>query len=197
MVKNENINIEYEARAMITEEQYFEIMDFFSKVKKEKKYIRNVNTYFDYEDLFLTNHQVVIRTRSIDDKEYELTLKIKGESGDTEYNLQLSKNEYDKINETAQILEGNIKDKLLEYKVDLSKLKRITTLSTIRLEVYYKKYTLVIDKNEYDDKTDYNVEVESYSKTAAKMHLNKSFSRFGVSYKKGYISKSRRAIFKL
>ena len=197
MVKNENINIEYEARAMISEEQYLEIMNFFSKVKKEKKNFKNINTYFDYEDLYLTNHHMVIRTRSVDDKEYELTLKIKGESGDTEYNLQLNENEYNKINETVQIPEGKIKDKLLENKVDLSRLKRITTLSTIRLEVYYKKYTLVIDKNEYNDKTDYNVEVESYSKNAAKMHLNKSFHRFGVSYKKGYISKSRRAIFKL
>ena len=64
-------------------------------------------------------------------------------------------------------------------------------------EIIEKDYVLVIDKNYFRDRVDFNVEVESTSKEKAISCLNTYFSPFGVEYKKGYISKSRRAIFSL
>ena len=87
-----------------------------------------------------------------------------------------------------------ILEKLNELNVDISRLIMITELRTDRLEVQYKKHLLVIDKNYYGDTVDYNVEVESYSKKAAKRYLMQHVSPFGVEYKNGYIPKSRRAI---
>ena len=65
------------------------------------------------------------------------------------------------------------------------------------MEIKYKKYTLVIDKNYFRNRVDYNVEVESFSRKAAKIYLLKHVLPFGITYKKGYVSKSRRAIYNL
>ena len=191
------VNLEHEARAMVTEEQYNQILAHYLKSKKQKKYIVNYNTYFDYEDLYLTNHHMVLRTRNISDKEHELTLKIKGEDGDIEYNHPLTSQEYDSLREKVLIPDSQVKDELLKLKIDLNKLVRITDLKTERLEIQHRNYLLVIDKNYFRNRVDYNVEVESYSKKAARNYLNFKFGRFGVEYKNGYISKSRRAICNL
>ena len=189
--------MEYEARAMISSEQYINILKEFKSDKYSYVELINVNNYFDYEDLTLTNSHIVLRTRDINSKEFELTLKIKGDNGDTEINLPLGKNTYNNINLNIEIPDSKIKDQLLSLKIDLRKLKLITSLKTERLEIKVDNGLLVIDKNTYNNKIDYNVEVESNSKENAVNLLNNFFSKFRVTYKKDYISKSRRAIFKL
>ena len=197
MKNNDFINMEYEARAMVSENQYLQILAHFLKSKEDKKQFTNFNTYFDCEDLFLTNNHMVLRTRRIGDNEYELTLKIKGDKGDIEYNTSLTSNQYEEMKRSATIPDSIVKDKLLENNIDLDKLQYITDLKTDRLEVYSNNHIIVIDKNYYRNRVDYNVEVESNSKESAISVLNDTFSSFGVTYKKGYISKSRRAIFNL
>ena len=197
MLKNDFINTEYEARAMVSEEQYNRILAHFLSASSKKVQSVNTNTYFDYEDLYLTNNHIVLRARSINDSEFELTVKIKSENGDVEYNHLLTLNEYNEINRTAIIPDSIVKDKLIEKEVDLSGLKIIATLKTERLEIIEENYILVIDKNYFRDRVDFNVEVESTNKEKAISCLNTYFSPFGVKYKKGYISKSQRAIFNL
>ena len=197
MLKNDFINTEYEARAMVNEKQYKEIYAHFIKSGLKKRESINLNTYFDYEDLFLTNNHMVLRTRQINKNEYELTLKIKGENGDQEFNHVLTLDEYNKMRENSAIPNSIVKDKLTDNKIDLSKLKLITDLRTDRLELFKGDQIIVIDKNYFRNRVDYNVEVESTSKESAISVLNQLFSPFGVTYKKGYISKSRRAIFNI
>ena len=197
MNKNDYINMEYEARLMINEKEYSEILDYYSKSYKEKRYLSNFNTYFDSEDLYLTSNYMVLRTRQIDQNKYELTLKIKGRKGDIELNHILDNNQYQEMREKVHIPDSEILDKLNELNIDINKLKLIADLRTDRVEIQYKKFLLVIDKNYYRNRIDYNVEVESYSKNAAIKYLNEKMKRFGLQYKKGYISKSRRAIFDL
>ena len=164
------VNKEYEARVMVSESQYEQILSRYSKSYKPKEYIKNVNVYFDYEDLYLTLHHIVLRTRMIKENEYELTLKIKGECSDLELNHILTKDEYESMKKKVVIPKSPILDKLNELNVNINRIKLITELKTDRLEVQYKKHLLVIDKNYYGDMVDYNVEVESYSKKAAKRY---------------------------
>ena len=95
MTRNEFINMEYEARAMVSEKQYLDILQYYSKTKKEKRQSVNFNTYYDYLSLALTDNHIVLRTRSISNKDYELTLKVKGAKGDTEFNRLLTSKEYE------------------------------------------------------------------------------------------------------
>ena len=195
MNKKDFVNKEYEARVMVSELQYEQILSYYSKSYKPKEYMTNINVYFDYEDLYLTNHHIVIRTRNISENSYELTLKIKGEKSDLELNHILSKDEYENMKKEVIIPDSPILDKLKELNVDIDRLIMITELRTDRLEVQYKKHLLVIDKNYYGNTVDFNVEVESYSRNAAKRYLMQHVSRFGVEYKNGYVPKSKRAIY--
>ena len=77
------------------------------------------------------------------------------------------------------------------------KLKLIVSLKTERIEIPYQNYLFVLDKNYYRNKVDFNIEVESDSKKAAKCHLIEIISEFGIEYNEDYISKSRRAILGL
>ena len=197
MTRNEFINMEYEARAMVSEKQYLDILQYYSKTKKEKRQSVNFNTYYDYLSLALTDNHIVLRTRSISNKDYELTLKIKGAKGDTEFNRLLTSKEYELMRKKVELPDCQIKYELIQKGIDLSRLTLITDLKTERYEVFYKKYILVIDKNYYRGRVDYNVEVETSSKKDAIKLLNKKFKNFGVSYKKGYVSKSKRAIYNL
>lgn len=192
---NDNINLEYEERVMINENQYSQIVKSYANF--ERKEIVNTNYYFDYEDLQLTNSGLVLRVRNINDQIYELTLKIKQENADVEINHPLTSNEFNDIISNVNIPDSEVLVKINSLNIDVDRLKLITTLKTERIEIQFPEYLFVVDKNYYNDKVDFNLEVESTSKKRAKTYLNQIISQFGIENKKDYISKSRRAIYNL
>ena len=197
MEVNDNINMEYEARVMINEEQYLNIRKHYLNSKYSKEEIINENFYFDTEDLKLTSSHKVLRMRKINNSKYELTLKIKGEKGDIEINHKLTDNEKDDLLENSIISYPPILDKLKESNIDPSSIRYITNLKTERLEVRLESCLLVIDKNYYRNKVDFNLEVESSAKSLAKSQLEEIIKPFGLSIKKDYINKAKRAIYNL
>ena len=81
--------------------------------------------------------------------------------------------------------------------VSVGELKVVGKLTTDRYEFEINpNCLLVVDKNDYNHRIDYNVEVEASSKEEAKEVIKSILSSFGVTYKKDYVSKSRRAILK-
>ena len=191
------ITLECEARAMIDENTYNKMKDFYLNKGDNYRSFRNTNIYIDTPDLYLINHHMVLRIREIDDKEKELTLKVKGEKGDDEYTYPLNnKGEYELLIKENKIPYQKIIDVLLEKGIDISSLKIITTLITDRIEIPYPNYLLVIDKNYYNSLVDYNIEIEAESKDKAKELLNEIGRPFNVEYKKGYVSKSHRAVLR-
>lgn len=197
MEVNDNINMEYEARVMINEEQYLNIRKHYLNSKYSKEEIINENFYFDTEDLKLTSSHKVLRMRKINNSKYELTLKIKGENGDIEINHKLTDKEKDNLLENSIISYPPILDKLKESNIDPSSIRYITNLKTERLEVRLEYCLLVIDKNYYRNKVDFNLEVESSAKSLAKSQLEEIIKPFGLSIKKDYINKAKRAIYNL
>ena len=194
---NDNINMEYEARVMINEEQYFNIRSHYLSSGLVYKENVNENYYFDTEDLLLTNFHKVLRVRKINNEKYELTLKIQESNGCIEINHYLTDKEKEQIMNEGVISYRPIIDKLKEYGVDPHSIKFITDLKTERLEVKLNEGLLVIDKNYFRSRIDYNIEVESDSEIHAKTLLLSIISPFGVEYKKDYINKARRAIYNL
>lgn len=194
---NDNINMEYEARVMINEEQYFNIKNHYLETHYPKEELINENYYFDTEDLKLSNSHKVLRMRKINDQKYELTLKIQEEKGCLEINHPLTSMEKDELLEHGAISSKEIKDKLLSIGIDPSSVRYITNLKTERLEIKINKGLLVIDKNYFRGKIDYNIEVESDSENHAESLLLSIIEPFGVTYEKDYINKARRAIYNL
>ena len=194
---NDKVSMEYEARVMVSESEYQKIKAEYLNIGQICHEFANKNTYFDSPDLYLTHHHMVLRIREINDLEKELTLKIKGEDGDIEITHKIESEE-----EYKRLLSGNIDNQEIEKEItnrggDIKSLGVVATLTTERAEVEFDDHLLVIDKNFYNNKVDYNLEVESTSRELAKEYLEKVISKYGITYKKDYVSKSRRAIFKL
>lgn len=197
MSVKDNLEMEYEARAMINESQYETLMSFYCKENLPYKDLINTNIYFDTVEKYLTHHHMVLRIRNIKGDKDELTLKIKGEKGDLEITHTLSELEKKEMLEKAIVPSSKISDELISRGVNLSQIKQVASLKTNRREIYFKDFIFVIDKNIFNNKIDFNIEVEAKSKEEAKKHLNELGALVGVSYIKGYISKSKRAILDL
>ena len=80
--------------------------------------------------------------------------------------------------------------------IDSSKLQILAKLTTHRIEIEdedsMKK--LAIDKNVYNEITDYEVELEANTLDQAKIELQKLFKDLGISYKDNPKSKQSRAM---
>ena len=185
--------IEIEKRVMLNKEQYLNLFHYASSYKNRRE-ITLINYYFDDEDLSLRNAHHMLRIRSINNDEYELTLKVKGDNGDLEINEPINKIDVDKMLKNLVI---NNKEITNIIKKDTSKeIKYITSLKTERIEIVFDNYLFVLDKNYYSDVIDYDLEIESNDIKVAEVTIKKYCSEFHLQYSSSYKSKSRRAINK-
>ena len=90
---------------------------------------------------------------------------------------------------------GEIIDKLHELSFDTKRLYNLATLQTERLEIYEKDLTICIDKNQYCNSLDYNIEIESNLDKNHAIGLLKQFGKiFKFEIRDDYLVKSARAI---
>ena len=191
-----NIVKEYETRIMLTESEYFEIVSYFMRLHPNKHFLKNTNTYFDTEDLYLRKNHITFRLRTINDIKSELTIKIKGKNGDDEINDSLNTQEAQLVLKSRVFPDGDVKNFLLTLPYTFDAYKEITTLYNVRLEIEEKDHLLVIDKNTYNDIIDYNLEIETKDGIeSARRILNYYIEQFSlVNRGQKYVGKAHRAI---
>lgn len=188
------LNIECEDRVMLTEEEYFEILAFYLRNKSETDFIMQTNIYIDSVDFVLRKSGKSLRIRTINGKYSELTLKIKGKEGDKEYNEILPLNKLNDFTINGIFPDGEIRNILVLDGININFLQVLTSLDTRRYEEKIEDYLLVIDKNDYNGITDYNLEIEAPSKTRAHEAIISICEKFNISYSNEYITKSSRAL---
>ena len=191
-----NIQKEFETRIMLKENEYLDIVSFYMKLYPNKHFLKNTNIYYDSDDLFLRKQGITLRVRLINDISPELTIKIKGNNGDTEINDKLTINQFDQLRNDNIFPDGEVKKYLSSLPYSLANYKEITTLYNRRLEIENDDHLLVIDKNSYSDIIDYNLEIEAKDdiKTAQK-YLEFYIDKFNLSLlKQKYQGKATRAI---
>ena len=191
-----NIVKEYETRIMLTESEYFEIVSHFMRLHPNKHFLKNTNTYFDTEDLYLRKNHITFRLRTINDIKSELTIKIKGKNGDDEISDSLNTQEAQLVLKSRVFPDGDVKNFLLTLPYTFDAYKEITTLYNVRLEIEEKDHLLVIDKNAYNDIIDYNLEIETKDGIeSARRILNYYIEQFSlVNRGQKYVGKAHRAI---
>lgn len=189
---------EFEARLLISEEQYFFIVTYYMNLFPNQKFLQNTNVYYDTDDLYLRSQHITLRLRTINDVKSELTMKIKGEQGDEEINDGLSPKEAELLSSHGVFPYGQVRNRLMLLPYSLEKYHSITTLYNRRLEIDFEDYLLVIDKNVYSDITDYNIEIESKKDiNHAKSVMKEYIEKFNLTAsKEKYVGKARRAIDK-
>ena len=172
-------HIEYEERVMIKENDYLKVIE---DIKLEGKPLHRFlieNIYLDNKESFIYSNKMMLRIRIINNQEKELTLKIKNPDNSTV-----------EINETVE--RHHEIDKRLPGA--LSDYKEIARLITNRIEVQYKDYLFVIDKNTYHGVIDYDLEVETTNQQKAIDIIKQYCEKYNLQYDPHYRSKSHRAI---
>lgn len=172
-------HIEYEERVLINESDYRKIIDDIKYGNKSYVASHIENIYLDNEDLFIYKNNMMLRIRTTNNDKQELTLKVRNPDGSTR-----------EINETLS--NHPIIDKLLNNEFETY--QRITKLVTDRIELFYDDYVFVLDRNEYENIVDYNIEIEANSQQNAAKLMHFYCQKYNLEYSKDYEVKSHRAI---
>ena len=174
-------HIEYEERVLISESDYKKVIEDVKREGKKLRHLNIENSYLDNQDFEIYKAKRMLRIRTINGRDKELTLKVKLSNGST---LE--------INET---IESHPRiDK--ELNKGFSNYQEIARLKTERYEVEFDDYLLVIDKNEYSGTIDYDLEIESDSQAKAKKIIEFYCKKYDFIFDPHYKNKSHRAVDK-
>lgn len=173
-------NHEIEFKQLLTASQYDDI---------RQKYFQNVipfsqtNFYIDTSDFKLKANHSALRIRVKDDS-YELTLKVPATVGLTEYNH--STNLIPEIGKTLTLQQfpEDIQHQLMQFDITDDELNILGSLTTHRMEVYFKHQLLVLDHSEYLGTEDYELEFEVNDYEQGKQIFLNFLQKCGIDYVK-------------
>lgn len=171
---------EFEVRTMICESEYRLLMNYYFQQNPSLKIIINDNYYIDSPTNILASHHLTLRLRIRNENTYEFTLKIKQKNGSLEINDDLNESDAKSILQKCFIPNGEVKKCLLDLPEDLNNYRLLASLHNERLEIKENDHELIIDKNVYGDKVDYNLEVESTDLDKAKRYLDYYCAKFNI-----------------
>lgn len=149
-------NNEIEFKQLLSQSQYQSI---YNKYFPEMQPFSQTNYYIDTEQFDLRSHKSALRIRVKDDY-YEMTLKVPAEVGLMEYNFET--HVIPELNKelVANDLPLEIIEQLNKMNVDVNQLVILGALTTSRLEKEVQGNLLVLDKSDYLNYQDYELEYE-------------------------------------
>lgn len=182
-------NLECEVKALVNENEFKTLMDrYISKGEiREQENIYFGDTKGVFESL---KYGMRIRSKINNDK---LTLKIPKENGLLEVNQLISKIEINLILAGNFLPDGNVKDELSKVGLSPSDIKVIGRLHTTRLLVIDGEYEICLDKNTYNNKVDYEIEVEGPTLELAHKYIENFFRKEKIPFVENHLSKYVRA----
>ncbi len=172
-----NSNIEIEAKVLLKAQEYDTLFAFFQK--NVPSIYDQTNYYIDGDDKFLKKvHHLSLRVRKIDT--YDLTIKIPLKEGKKEVHQIIEEEEFLNLKNNQVFPKGDILNLLVKNNIDISKLKIINQLRTIRYEISYSGAIACLDKNFYNGKIDYELEVEASSLKKAEEICREILNKFNI-----------------
>lgn len=165
-------NVEIEFKTRISKEVYH---DLLAKFSLESNVFKQINYYFDTNNLDLNNRKMVLRIRQKSETSYKLTLKSSSEMESYENHIIITK-------EQAELMKKNgfnTKDYFehIDYFVVWQ-----ATLENFRASTPYEDGTLFLDYNEYCGLTDYEIEYEVDHYQNGFITFTKFLKENGISY---------------
>ncbi|MDG0843255.1 CYTH domain-containing protein [Staphylococcus equorum] len=149
-------NNEIEFKQLLSQSQYQSI---YNKYFLDMQPFSQTNYYIDTEQFDLRSHNSALRIR-VKDKFYEMTLKVPAEVGLMEYNFET--HVIPELNKAlaASDLPLEITQQLNKMNVDVNQLVILGALTTSRLEKEIQGNLLVLDRSDYLNYQDYELEYE-------------------------------------
>ena len=185
-------NIEIEAKVLINEDDYNRVLKFYKKEELQK--VTQLNYYIDTDALLLKQFGIGLRIRQKDF--FVLNMKAPLQEGLLEKKESISEKEFDNFKNNGVFPNGSIKNLLLMFGVDITKLKIQTTLKTERIviENFSDNEVFAIDKNYYNGLIDYELELEGTSLERAKNSLKERCEELNIDFVENAKSKQVRAM---
>lgn len=186
-------NIEIEAKALIKEEDYNKLIKEFEN--ENAFFFDQTNYYVETKNFDLKKLGVGLRVRSINDK-FVLTLKAPMSEGLLEKEENISEDQFIMFEKKNIFPECSLKDFIIMLGFDIKKLKIMAKLRTHRtqLELDEGKHILCIDRNDYNNLVDFELELEGNSLGKAKTRLEQFCIEHEIEYKDNPRSKQTRAL---
>lgn len=169
--------LEVEFKTLLSKTEYNKLAKMFS----DKPSNTQVNYYFDTPRFTLKASEIGLRVRKRD--KFELTLKRKKGYNLQEINSTLSDEEFSNFIETGIIPSEEINTELADI-IRGQKIINYMTFSTYRITFPFKNGKLSIDKCNYVDTEDYELEFEAPAYEEGKRNFIDLVKGFEINYKK-------------
>ncbi|MFC4386866.1 CYTH domain-containing protein [Gracilibacillus marinus] len=169
--------IEIEYKNLLTKNEYEQLLSFFQTYRYTES--TQVNHYFETKDFSLKKHGAALRVR-LKNNMYIATLKEPNPNGPglLETHEQISKETFNNwitnnIDLPKKILMqlSDINTKLLKYG---------GKLETIRMEIPYQDTLVVLDHSKYNNKEDYELELETTDADFGKKVFGEILAKFHI-----------------
>lgn len=169
--------LEVTFRTLLSKSEYLRLAKQFSDSPANLQ----INYYFDTPRFTLKASEIILRVRKRD--KYELTIKRK--KGYNKYELTeiITEEEFNNFLKTKTIPSLQIQNELTDV-IKGQTLVNYMSLSTYRIFFPYKKGKIAIDKCEYVDAIDYELEYEASTYEQGKREFIEIVKEFGIIYKK-------------
>ena len=181
--------IEIEAKVLIRAEDYKKLLKRFGGYRKYKQ----TNYYLDNDQSLLRKEGLGLRIREKNGT-FEMTLKTPLSQGLLEKNAVMKTEEFNAFAGQGIFPENDLKRFLTMLDIDVTTLRIKTALTTERIDIPYQGGKLSIDKNEYSDLIDYEVELEYNNEKDAENLLKELLESEGIPFEINHKTKVARAL---
>lgn len=173
--------IEKEFKNLITKENYEEILNDYQKILTTS--ITQTNSYYDYQGI-LKSHHIALRIRTIEGQSFgEITLKIPQDTYEVlEITETLPINMLQSFNTQKEFtLPEKIYKALASQKIHLKNVQQTAHLITHRKQgPLSANELLVLDESHYNDRCDYEIEMEVNDLQQGEQVFNQFLHQYGI-----------------
>lgn len=171
MVRESNMEIEF--KTSIERDKYLELLELFDL---EENIYKQTNYYFDTEDFTLSNNKTVLRIRQKGVR-FKVTLKRQSDVGAFENHVFIDEEQ------AKDMIENGFNSKTFFEDIDYD-VKFLASLDNYRASVPYLEGVLFLDKCEYHNIIDYEVEYEYFDFDEGEKIFKELLNEHNISYVK-------------
>jgi len=169
--------IEIEYKTLLTKNEYNILLN---ALPFSSEAIMQMNHYFETDDFSLKKHHSALRIRNKGQR-YTLTLKEPHEEGILETHDELTEAEFEQWIDGKAILKPNIQKQLQAMGIETKKLHYFGALQTERRTFTQEQIIYVLDKSIYNNKVDYELEIEAPSKESGQQAFDQLKEQYPIS----------------
>jgi|SRR5690625_3447747 len=168
--------LEIEYKVLLSEDKFKELLN---NLNFPSNPVTQINYYFETPDLKLKQINSALRIRE-KNSHYIVTLKEPHKKGILETHDKISEDTFQQAIKNNILFAPNCSKQLQMQNISLDTIKYIGSLTTERYEFKENNLIYVLDKSFYNNKVDYELEIEAPSQEIGSHIFNQLISRFDI-----------------